>query len=407
MKVLFFNPTGILGGAERNLLDVLAALRAARPDWPLVMFLGDEGPLHDASEALGVVCKILPLPRTVARLGDAGLSGFSGRVRLATRTPAAAVATAGYVRQLRAAMRAEAPDRIVTNGMKAHVLGAWTAPRGVLVLWNLQDFVRSRLIMTHLLRASSGRHVSVVALSLAVAADVAQTLDHFAEITTIHSAIDLDQFAPGPGQGSDLDRAAGLTPASPGTVRVGLVATFARWKGHDVFLEAAAQVPADRPCRFYVVGGPIYRSTGSQFSLEELQARADALGLGDRVAFTGHQADPAAALRALDVVVHASTRPEPFGRVIVEGMACARAVVAMTDGGAAELFQDEVNALGCRPNRADEMAQCLTRLIDDPALRARLGAAGRETVVSRFNRNRLAGEWLPLLEAAPRGSDDA
>jgi glycosyltransferase involved in cell wall biosynthesis len=409
MKILFFNPTGVLGGAERNLLDVLTSLRAARPDWRLGLLLGDEGPLRGAAEALGVACGSLPLPRTVARLGDAGLSGVAGRVRLATRTPAAAVATAGYVKRLRARLRDEAPDRVVTNGMKAHALGAWTAPRGVPVLWNLQDFVRSRPVMARLLRASAGRNVTVVALSLAVAADVAQALGHYAEITTIHSAIDLGQFAPGPGQGGDLDQAAGLAPAPEGTVRVGLVATFARWKGHEVFLEAASRVPGDRPCRFYVVGGPIYRSAGSQYGLDELKARADALGLGGRVGFTGHQADPAAALRALDVVVHASTRPEPFGRVIVEGMACGRAVIAMRDGGAAELFRDEVDALGCRPGDPGGLARAITRLVDEPALRARLGAAGRESARARFDRARLAGEWVPLLEAPPTlaGGHDA
>ena len=110
--------------------------------------------------------------------------------------------------------------------------------------------------------------MTVVALSLAVAADVAQTLDHFAEITTIHSAIDLDQSAPGPGQGSELDHAAGLPPVAAGY--------GARWprcdlhagRGNEVFLEAASQVPGDRLCRFYIIGGPIYRSAGSQHTVE-------------------------------------------------------------------------------------------------------------------------------------------
>jgi glycosyltransferase involved in cell wall biosynthesis len=182
---------------------------------------------------------------------------------------------------------------------------------------------------------------------------------------------------------------------------VGLVATFARWKGHEVFLEAAARVPADRPCRFYVVGGPIYQSAGSQYTPEELKGRAEALGLNGRVGFTGHQSDPVAALRALDVVVHASTRPEPFGRVIVEGMACGRAVIAMRDGGAAELFDHEVSALGCRPGDPDELAGAMTRLVDDPSLRERLGAAGRRAALSRFDRARLADEWLAVLGAGP------
>ncbi len=398
MKVLFFNPTGVLGGAERNLLDVLTSLRNARPDWRFDVLLGAEGPLRGTVKASGFACTVLPLPRNVARLGDSG--GSVGR--LALRAPAAAWTTARYVRRLKAWLRADGPERVVTNGMKAHVLGAWAAPRHVPVLWHLQDFLGSRRVMARLLRLSAGRNVSVLALSGAVADDARKVLGPRTPVNTVYSAIDPERFAPG--QGSDLDAAAGLAPAPPGTVRVGLVATFARWKGHDVFLEAVAQVSDNLPCRFYIVGGPIYESVGSQYSLEELKAKAEALGVGKRVGFTGHQSDPAAALRALDVVVHASTRPEPFGRVIVEGMACGRAVIAMRDGGAAELFEDGVSALGCTPGDAADLARTITRLALDPELRQRLGAAGRETVLARFDRARLADEWLPVLGADRRAS---
>ena len=80
----------------------------------------------------------------------------------------------------------------------------------------------------------------------------------------------------------------------------------------------------------------MYDTAGSQHTMEELQALADGLGLGGRVGFTGFL-PPAPAMRALDVVVHASTRPEPFGLVIAEAMACGRAVITSAAGGAAEL----------------------------------------------------------------------
>jgi glycosyltransferase involved in cell wall biosynthesis len=407
VKLLYLNPTGAVGGAEMNLLDVLASVRAARPDWGLKVLAGDEGPLRDAVEAMGLPFDVLPLPRGVARLGDAGLSGRSAGLRLAARGPAAAVTAAGYLSRLRRRLRAEAPDLLQTNGMKAHALGAWAAPRGVPVVWHLQDYVGGRPVMARLLRLSAGPRVSAVAISRSVAADAAQVLGPGVRVATSYSALDLERFAPGPGQGGALDEAAGLPSAPPGTVRVGLVATFAHWKGHDVFLEAAARVPAGRPVRFYVVGGPIYRSLGSQRSPDELRARADALGLGGRVGFTGHRADPAEALRALDVVVHASTRPEPFGRVIVEGMACGRAVIAMNEGGAAELFDDGVSALRCPPRDPGALAAAITRLVDDPALRRRLGEGGRRAAEARVDRNRLAAEWvsvyLATLECGRKG----
>jgi glycosyltransferase involved in cell wall biosynthesis len=187
---------------------------------------------------------------------------------------------------------------------------------------------------------------------------------------------------------------------------VGLVATFARWKGHEVFLDAAARIPSGLPCRFYLVGGPIYRSQGSQYAMEELRRRAGTLGLDGRLGFTGYLTDSAAALRALDVVVHASTRPEPFGRVIVEGMACGRAVVAVRNGGAAELFEDGINALGCPPCEPETLARVLVRLISDPELRRRLSEVGRATALARFDRARLAGRWVSIYRGEA-GQEDS
>jgi glycosyltransferase involved in cell wall biosynthesis len=314
------------------------------------------------------------------------------------------VTTAAYLARLRHALRAERPDCVQTNSMKAHVLGAWAAPRGVPVVWHLHDYPGSRPVMSRLLRWSWRPGVSAVAVSRSVAADAARTLGPRAAVRPIYNAVDTARFAPGPGDGAALDAAAGLPPAPPGTVRVGLVATFARWKGHEVFLEAAARVAPEAPCRFYVVGGPIYRSIGSQYAPGELRARAGALGLGDRVGFVGFQAEPAAALRALDVVVHASTRPEPFGRVIVEGMACGRAVVAIRSGGAAELFEDGVSALGCPPGDPGALADAIARLVVDGDLRGRLGAAGRAAVEARFDRAHLAAPWVELYEAGARAA---
>src|SRR5262249_61166040 len=110
------------------------------------------------------------------------------------------------------------------------------------------------------------------------------------------------------------------------------------WKGHAVFVEAAAVwVREPGPLRFCFVGGPIYRTHGSQWSEAELRQRAADLLAGQRLGFVGFQPDPAAVYRALDVVVHASTQPEPFGLTIAEALACARPVVVARAGGAADL----------------------------------------------------------------------
>jgi glycosyltransferase involved in cell wall biosynthesis len=110
----------------------------------------------------------------------------------------------------------------------------------------------------------------------------------------------------------------------------------------------------------------------------------------EKVGFTGFLPDMPLAYRALDIVVHASTRPEPFGLVIVEAMACGRAVIATPTGGAAELFVDGQQALSAAPGDGEALAAAIRRLVDDPELRARLGARGRAHVVATFGRDRFA-----------------
>jgi glycosyltransferase involved in cell wall biosynthesis len=400
VKIVYLNPGGTIGGAEMVLLDVLAALPAARPGARPLVLLSDDGPLREAVEALGVACDVVPMPEGVARLGDAGSKGAARALALAARGLAAASGVLAYRSRLARRLRDERPDLVHSNGMKMHLLAAWSAARGVPIVWHLHDYLGSRPAMARLLRLSARRGVGAVAVSDSVADDARATLGDRVPVRAIHNGVDVDRFhpGPGPGDGPALDRAAGLAEAPAGAVRVGLVATFANWKGHELFLDAAARVPADAPARFYVVGGPIYRTAGSQVSMDDLKAQAARLGLGDRVGFTGHQPDPAAALRALDVVVHASTRPEPFGRVIVEGMACGRAVIAMAEGGAAELFIDGRDALGCPPRDPAALAAAMRRLIEDRDLRDRLGRAARASAESRFDRARLADAWASVYD---------
>jgi glycosyltransferase involved in cell wall biosynthesis len=178
------------------------------------------------------------------------------------------------------------------------------------------------------------------------------------------------------------------------------VATFARWKGHSVFLEALARLRGVGNVRGYIVGDSIYQTDASQYSRRELQAQAKALGLGDRVGFTGKVDDVSAVLRSLDIAVHASTEPEPFGLVIAEAMACGRPIVVSGAGGAAEIAQS--GALFHEPGNSAELAACLTELASNPARRAALGVAGREAAVRLFSRGRFGDTLIPVYESLAR-----
>jgi len=403
MRIVYLSPCGQLGGAEKSLLDILASIRTAKPDWPLHLVVSEHGPLVSQSNALGVPTAVVPFPSRLARIGDAGAGGPAGHQRsrwsLLREMFLTGPAAFAYVRKLRRTLREFAPDLIHTNGFKMHILGVWARSYRVPVIWHIHDYVSARPMMAHLLRRYAKRCAFAVANSKSVAADMRKVCENRVTVETIYNGIDLTSFTPD-GPTLDLDALSGLPPANGETVRVGMLATLARWKGHETFLRAMALIPEDLPVRGYVAGGALYQTEGSQHSLTDLKQLADQLGLSRRVGFTGFVGQPAAAMRALNIVVHASTQPEPFGLVIAEGMACGRAVIVSEGAGATELITVGTDALGHPPGDADILAACITRLVTDSALRTKLGEAGRITAEHRFDRARLAAQLIPLYRRA-------
>jgi glycosyltransferase involved in cell wall biosynthesis len=280
-----------------------------------------------------------------------------------------------------------------------HVLGALAKPAGVPIIWHIHDYVSGRPLMQRLIKRLHNRCSLILANSNSVKRDLESVCGSSAPVQTLYNVVDTAVFSPD-GSTLDLDSLARISPADPGTLRVGMLCTFARWKGQETFLRALSLIPDELPLRAYIVGDALYETDGSQYSMAELKAEAKRLGVAERVGFTGFVAEPAAAIRSLDIVVHASTQPEPFGLVIIEAMACGRAVIVSEAGGAAELIDSEnrigINALGHTPGDAEQLAVRIKQLAADPKLRARLGAAGRDTAVRRFSRARLATELIPV-----------
>lgn len=383
-----------MGGAERVLLDILALVRRSRPAWPIGLIVGNNGPLADGARALGVTTTVLPFPRDFAQLGDAGLGSAGTWVRFARLAVGGSLSTVRYAQQLRAEVAAFAPDVVHSNGIKMHVLGALVRPSRSALIWHFHDYPSARPVTSRIIRSLRSRCSAVIAVSEHVAADIRGELGPSVDVRTIWNSVDLSRFSP-EGAASDLDALAGLPPAEPGTVRVGLVATFARWKGHQLFLEMLSRLDTRQTVRGYIVGGPLYETQASQVSMAELRSEVQRLGLGARVGLTGFT-DAAAALRSLDIVVHASTLPEPFGLVIAEAMTIGRAVVISGDGGVAELVVPNDTGLVYPTGNVDVLTARVATLVDDEAQRHRLGRAAHDAARRQFDPDRVATEVVGL-----------
>ena len=401
MRLVFLSPSGELGGAETALLDMLAAIREARPQWTLAMIAASDGPLTEKAARYANVVS-LPFPSALARLGEWGARGsIATRLRLGAGLITASAPAMTYARRLQRRLLDFHPDIIHSNGVKMHLLSARVRPHQSKLVWHLHDYPAARRLTAQLLASQAHRCDAMLANSESVAAETRGRFGVLVPVHTVYNSVDLDRFSPA-GTRADLDALAGLPPLADGGIRVGLVGTFARWKGHAVFLDALARLRDLSNVRGYIVGDSIYQTDASQYSRTELRAQAEAHALGGAVGFTGRVDDVPSVLRALDIVVHASTEPEPFGLVIAEAMACARPVIVSRAGGAAEIAQG--GAVFHEPGNSIELADRLRELAHDPAQRAALGAAGREAAMRLFSRTRLRETLIPVYESLARSA---
>jgi glycosyltransferase involved in cell wall biosynthesis len=191
-----------------------------------------------------------------------------------------------------------------------------------------------------------------------------------------------------------VERPAAFERRAAAGMTIGVAGRLAPWKGQHVFLEAFALAFPDGNARAHVIGSAMF---GEDAYAEGLVAQAERLGIADRVDFRGFRDDIWSELAELDMLVHCSTSPEPFGQVVVEGMASGLPVIAAAAGGPTEVIRDDVSGLLIEPNDPAALADALRRLADDPALRARLASAA-QAASREFTPERTAERLVQLYE---------
>jgi glycosyltransferase involved in cell wall biosynthesis len=183
----------------------------------------------------------------------------------------------------------------------------------------------------------------------------------------------------------------------PGDVPiVGLVGRLQPWKGQDRMLRAQA-ILRDRGHRMHlvIVGGDSYGLSPEYAA--SLPVLIEQLGLGADVTMTGEVPDASPYIEQMDVLVNASD-PEPFGIVILEGMARGVAVMAVNSGGPGDFVQDGQTGALARSGQPDALADALAPLLSSPELRERLGRAGRERYLEEFTTAAMCARFFAELE---------
>lgn len=164
---------------------------------------------------------------------------------------------------------------------------------------------------------------------------------------------------------------------------VGLVGLIIPWKGQSLFLDAAERLADTMPnAVFAIVGGTPDEFRWFEAELRE-RVRRRPSGIG--VVFTGHVSDMASVYNGLDIVISASTSPEPLGTMIIEAMTMQRPIVAPDHGGAVEMIEHERTGLLFSAGNAQSLAAAIQRLHADRGLGDRLGTAARAQALRTFS----------------------
>lgn len=208
--------------------------------------------------------------------------------------------------------------------------------------------------------------------------------------------VDTTRFVPSEGRRRELREQLRI-PAEAAVV--GTVSSLNPMKGLEHFLDAAAQVAAQRPEAWFVVVGGAPESHLAY--REQLLRRADELALPNPVVFAGEHGDVERWYPAFDLhLITSLPRSEGTTTTAMEAQACAVPVVATRVGAVAEVVADGVTGVLVPPERPDAIADAVLRLLGDGGLRARMGAAGREAALERFDVERAADVYVQAYDAA-------
>ena len=369
-EILFLDHAGVMGGAELYLLDVA---RHFHPSCRVLLF--EDGPFLEALRDEGIAAEALDAPDAFH-----GVKKQSGLLATAQAIPA--VLNLVY----EVAQEARSADVVYANSQKALIIGALAGRlAGRTVIWNLHDMLSAdhfsalnRRVAVWMANQLTDR---VIANSKATRSAFAESGGETSKASVVYNGIDEEPF-----ENHDPDAVQSIREAH-GLDDVPLLGVFSRlapWKGQHVRLKALPDLP---DAHALLVGDALFE--GDDPYSQRLETLVHRLDIADRVHFLGFRDDVPRLMTVVDIVVHTSVAPEPFGRVLVEGMLARKPVVATAAGGAREVVEDSETGLLVPPGDPEELATALRQLIDVPRRRTRMGTAGYRRARSRFSREQM------------------
>lgn len=393
MKILFYNHTGKVSGAERLLLMILGRLDRTKID--AILICPADGPLSQMAADLAVTVETLT-----------GLDArFTSRPDRLLRYLQSFFQV---MREFRRRVVCHRPDLIHANSIRAGLVATLaTAGLGTRIVWHLHDLLPRHPLSSFIrLFALFSVRSRMIAVSQAVADNFRGAVAGLRKrVAVILNAIELEKFNRQQNAGAQFREELQLTDAQP---LIGIVGLLTPRKGQLELIRAFAQALPEIPhAVLVVVGAPLFNRDDDY--ARQLHETIRELDIADHVRLLGEREDVPAVMQALDLLVVNST-VEPFGLVVLEAMACGTPVLAAIAGGIPELIQHDQNGWLVRQGDQQVLTAAIVTLSRQPELRARLGRQGLKHLAKRFSAERYLKEleslYLRHADSQPTASDN-
>jgi glycosyltransferase involved in cell wall biosynthesis len=373
-RVVYFNHTGLVSGAERVLVNILRVLDRTR--YEAFVLCPSDGELAELVKREGVLC--LSVPQIRAR--------FTRRPDLFLQYVASLIKAVFSVRKRILDLR---PDIVHANSVRAGVVASLaTMGKNRMLVWHVHDMLPSHPVSTMIrLVAYLRRRTCIVAVSNATAQAFCGGVPFGKRVRTIHNGTDLSKFPlKQPGK-SSFRKDVGIPEDAFLICAIGQICSR---KGLRELLEAFSRIYSGAPqTHLAIVGKAVFQH--EERYRESLFDFVETAGISDRVHFTGEVHDVSRVLQAADLLVLNSHR-EPFGLVLIEAMSSGTPVLATRVDGIPEIVTDSVN--GCLVEQGDTaaLAAKLLGLSQERSILAEFAQVAHRTTCPRFSMEQFKGD---------------
>lgn len=409
-KILFIDHVNrILGGAEINLIELLS-LNVVHSHWEVACALDPTGPLGKSISSINTSKKTSSDSDHI-KIYNYQLPAGLNEMRVVGKHPLApitrmfsAVQALGTARRILEEIITDfKPDAIITIPNKDHIAASKISQKYQLYhIWWINDILSPEFFPL-LARKAFFKASKLGCNQFAAVSDCASSslikggLDRH-KVFTVHNGIPIDKYSRH--QESDFRNKFNI---GNDVFCFGIIGRWCQWKGQEHFIKIAQHWRKERsdfPTQFLIIGKAFNEDKEYEISIREKAKKANEEAGAEIIKFISFQSNLQKVLSSIDCLIHASTQPEPFGRVIIEAMACQTPVIGANAGAVPEIISDGVNGLLATPNSVESYLSQMKTLVDDDTLRRKMTKEALDTVKNKFDVSRVFEDFDRIIEQA-------